>query len=95
MRLEAVKNSGRKISWRRVLALIWAIAFLPITVLLMFGEGLEEGSHPLQTSINLLCLIVFLIGTISGLRWPFSSWLILLPVPVALTIIYYFFLIYR
>ena len=82
-------------SWRKVLAFLWAIFFAVLTVFLIFAQGVMEHVHASDDAVILAYSIVFLVSSIAGFRRPYSSLLVILPVPVALYIIFQIVLLYN
>lgn len=72
-------DDRNRTSWRRILALCWIILSIPSVLISILGVGMIQ-SFSIDTIIFLALPLFFVIGAVAGLKRPFSSWLVLLPV---------------
>jgi hypothetical protein len=85
---EADKQAPTRIIWRRIptiiLAALWAVLFVPVSAYVYFSIALGNwtGWNPFIAAFGLFP-VSLLVGSIAGLKWPSSSWLVLLPVGIA------------
>jgi hypothetical protein len=90
---EMIEPTSRT-SWRRALALLWVIFSGLVLLFCIVSQGIIEHPRALDAVIILSFAIVFLVGALAGFRRPFSSRMVLLPVPAAVYIVIRIILLY-